>query len=284
MLTALVNAKPLHPYSILKYIRFLPKAAKIGCTCYTHFNASPKKKTRNFPLNVSEAIANPKPVFKLTQFLSKKHESRNFLKEILLWLSRGGMPGVFGVQNSTDRESLFDTWIETTCTRDLAQFSIPKFNPELGRRILTAIARLEEPTRAEIAKMVGKSSRQIESYLESFKALFVLYEIEPHPLSVGKSRFSLFDGGIANALGAPEQTCLKIWFLNECYSQFSYSGQAKPDVFFYTSSKKSTIDFIVESKHEKFGVILSFEEAPTPYTLRAAQAFIQKTDEMNIVF
>ncbi len=225
---------------------------------------------RNYPLNISE--------------ITDTKKSKNYLKDISQWLNRGGMPGIFAIRDESGRESIFESWIQTTCTRDLAQFEIPRFNPELGRRILIAIAKLDSPTCIEIAKSIGKTSRQIRLYLEAFKALFTIYEIEPHKSSVGKSQFYLFDAGIAKTLGASEKTCLKIFYLNEVYSQFSYSGQRSPDIFFYLSSKGSAIDFIVEAKTEKWGVILTFDESPAAYGMRAAEAFTKKVKDIPVIF
>ena len=237
---------------------------------------------RMFSLNLSE-ITDSAPAYALTnpeKNLSKKNSIK--LRDVQMWLERGGMPGMFSVRDQNSREALFESWLETTCTRDLAQFNIPRFNPDLARRILLTIANVRTPNRTEIAREVGKTPRQIENYFQAFKALFVIYEIEPYKTSVGKPLFYLFDAGIAAFAGADINRRLQIWFLNECLSQFSYSGTMRPDLFYYESSRGSRMDFIVESKNIKYAVQLCHQEAPDSYTLRTAEAFLLKHPEIPV--
>lgn len=237
---------------------------------------------RLFPLNLSE-IMDLKPRFAWVEPGNAKNTPKSHLKEVSLWLERGGMPGIFAVREKENRDALFESWIETTCTRDLAQFKIPRFNPDLARRILSETAKLKEPTRLEISRAVGRTTRQIENYLQAFKSLFVFYEAEPHPSSVGKSWFFLFDAGIAKFAGADSDRCLSIWFLNECLSQFSYSGESRPDIFRYETTRGSKLDFIVQSKHSSYAVKLTHEEAPTSYLLRAPEAFSKKQEKIPVL-
>jgi predicted AAA+ superfamily ATPase len=192
------------------------------------------------------------------------------------------MPGFFGVRERSSRDSLFENWIETTCTRDLAQFGIPRFNPDLARRIFFAIAKLSKPNPTEIARSVGKLPRQIEPYLQAFKSLFVVYEIPPSVMSTGKSLYYLFDAGMAHYAGSDDKRCLQIWFLNECFSRYSYAGLSRPDIFYYESTKGSRMDFLVDSKDSSFAVLLCREEAPPTYTLRSAFAFRKKHPNVSV--
>lgn len=229
---------------------------------------------RLYPLNGTE-IAGLQFAHPLVEMRSLVNHAVS-LKDVSQWLTRGGMPGVFALRDSSNREAWFESWIETTCSKDLAQFNIARFNPELARRILEAVAHVEVSERAVIAQEVGKTPRQIESYLQALKALFVLYEIEPYKTGTGKPRFYFFDSGIGNHLGASSRHRLKTWFLNELYSQFSYYNGTRPHVFFYRTSRGSEIDFVVESKKSNYAVLLSEEESPRPYSLRSASAFLKK--------
>jgi predicted AAA+ superfamily ATPase len=227
---------------------------------------------RMFPLNLGEIEGGVSASFPITDF-KPTVRPRCSLKSIQSWMVRGGMPGIFAVREESNREALWDAWIETTCSRDLAQFGIPRFNPELARRILQSACSCEIPTRIEIAKRVGKTSRQVQSYLDAFQSLFVLYEIPSHPSGTGKPRYFPFDPGIAGRLGSTEKRRLQVWFLNECLSQFSYSGRSRPDLFFYASSKGSQVDFVVETPKKRMAVALSLEESPSTYSWRALEAF-----------
>ena len=240
---------------------------------------------RLFPLNLSE-ISQFESQNPLTTYSKKNPKSAPKESSLLLvqqWLERGGMPGIFAIRDESNRDALFSSWIETTCTRDLALFKITKFDPDLATRILTETVKLEHPDRTAIARSVGKTPRQIEPYLQGFKSLFVLYEIDSYKTGVGKPIFIPFDAGVAHYLGATVERRLQIFFLNECYSQFSYSGEPKPDIFYYQTQRGSYIDFIVETKELKYAVKLCHQEAPDTYTLRAGDAFLNKHPDHEFI-
>ncbi len=231
---------------------------------------------RLFPLNQAE-IDQRKPTFPLLDPMkSLKNKLAPPIEETQTWLDQGGMPGMFAVRDATNRAALFENWIETTCSRDLAQFQIPRFNPELARRIFFETAQAQTPHRSEIAKSLGKLPRQIEAYFEAFKALFVFYEVEPYKTSVGKPYFFCFDAGLAGFAGASVERRLQIWFLNECFSQFACSAQMRPDVFRYETNRGSQVDFVVQAKDTRYAIKLVHDEAPGTYLLRAAEAFRKK--------
>jgi predicted AAA+ superfamily ATPase len=236
---------------------------------------------RLFPLNVGE-IEECKNEFPLVLSNFSKEKKKSDLKSVLRWTERGGLPGIFALRDQDSRDFLFDAWIETTCTRDLAQFKIPRFNPDLARRILVAIAKADNPNRTEIAASVDRMPRQIEPYFEAFKSLFVIYEIDKHRSGVGKSYFYLFDSGMAKFLGAPAERLLQIWFLNECWSQYSYAGQFRPDVFHYESSRKSKVDFVIQAKNSTTAFKLCDNEAPSVYQLRSLEAFSKKNPDIAV--
>lgn len=238
---------------------------------------------RLFPLNVAE-IVGVKPRFPLLDPIKVASTKNHIpLQEPMRWLDRGGMPGIFAVRDATSRQSLFENWIDAACARDLAQFHINRFNPDLARRILFETARADCPERAEIARALGKQPRQIEAYFEAFKALFILYEIDPYKTGVGKSQFYLFDSGIAASMGASKERCLQTWFLNECFSQFSYAGEMRPDLFHYRTSRGSTLDFIVEGKNTRYAVKLCHDETPSTYFMRSVEAFHTKHKSISVI-
>lgn len=232
-----------------------------------------------FPLNIAEILGS-RHLPLIEGFATK---SKTELTDITQWLDRGGMPGIFAIRDEDHRIANFDNWIETTCTRDVSKFNIPRFNPDLARRIFQSASSLPKATRTEIAKSVGKLPRQIEAYLEAFKSLFILYEIEPFQTSVGKSQFYCFDAGIAKALGASKEKRFQIWLLNEIFSQFSYAGKRRPDIFFYESSRGSTIDFLLTEEKFKFAFKICHDEAPSTYFMRAIDRFKNNNPEFEML-
>jgi predicted AAA+ superfamily ATPase len=237
--------------------------------------------TRLYPLNLAEIQESANARFPLAA-LSPHSGSKEGNRDIKLWLNRGGMPGIFAVRDEASRTAQWDAWIETTCFRDLTQFDIRRFKPELALRLFGAIARAETPTRQQVAGMLGVLPRQIDSYLDALLALHVIYEIPPHPSGTGKAQYHLLDAGIARSLGASESRCLEIWFLNEVFSQFSYAGHSRPFVFHYLSSKHSKVNFVVEHKARSAAFLLLHEEAPREYSLRAAASFCKKNPKIPV--
>ncbi|MBI4924565.1 MAG: ATP-binding protein [Bdellovibrio sp.] len=238
---------------------------------------------RIFPLNFSEIYQKKSIFFLANPFKVNAIREESFLKHIQTTVDRGGMPGIFGIREKKIREALIEGWIETTCTRDLANFNIPRFNPDLARRILIATAKAQVPNRTEISHAVGRTPRQIEAYFQAFKAIFVFYEIEPYPGSAGKSYFYILDSGIAGFAGSSFERCFEIWFLNECFSQFSYLGEMHPDVFYYESTRGSRIDFVIQARKLKYAVKLIHEEAPSAYSFRGPEAFLKKHGNIPVL-
>jgi predicted AAA+ superfamily ATPase len=237
---------------------------------------------RLFPLNQAE-IAGIESKYPLTNSDFKKPSAEPItLKSISQWFSRGGMPGIFASRDENVRHSLFDAWVETTCMRDLSRFKITRFNPDLARSLFMAICKLDVSNRTEIAREVGRQPRQIESYLDAMKAIYIINEVEPHRTGVGKPLFFPFDAGIASYLGATEKKSKQIWFLNELYSQFSYAGEMRPNVFHYQTSRGSVLDFIIESRKSHYAILLSDEEAPRPHSLAPARAFLKSHPKIPV--
>lgn len=235
---------------------------------------------RLFPLNIAEILGS-----RYSPLVEgfKSNQSKAELKDITQWVDRGGMPGIFSIRDDDHRISTFENWIETTCTRDLSKFNISRFNPDLARRIFQSAASLPKSTRTEIAKSVNKLPRQIEAYLQAFKSLFILYEIEPIQTSVGKPQFYCFDAGIAKSLGAVKEKRFQIWLLNEIFSQFSYAGKRRPDIFFYESSRGSTMDFILTEENYKIAIKICHDEAPSTYFMRAIDGFKKNNPEFKMI-
>lgn len=237
---------------------------------------------RLFPLSVGE-IRGSAPQFPMTLLRKITLNKGDRLRDVHHWRQLGGMPGICFIRDNESRTSLFNSWLETTCSRDLANFEIPKFNPDLARRILVAIAQCDVPIKTEIARYVGKLPRQIELYLEALKSLHVIYEIDPLATGTGKSHFYLFDSGLAQVCGSSEKRRLQIWFLNECYSQFSGAGIPKPDILFYQTAKGSRVDFVIRHQEGGFAFMLTEEETPSPYYMRTAEAFSHKHPRVSVL-
>ena len=237
---------------------------------------------RLFPLSVGETIE-IESTLPIPDLCKGKERAASILREVHRWRELGGMPGICFIREEESRSVLVEAWIETTCSRDLANFAIARFNPDLARRILFSIAQCDPPIRTEIARRVGKLPRQIEPYIQAFKALHTIYEVEPYQTGTGKPLLYLFDAAVAKACGSDDKRRLQIWFLNECYSQFANSGRSSPEIFYYQTAKGSRVDFVLASRKVKGAFMLSEDETPSVYYLRTAEAFAKKHPEIPVI-
>jgi predicted AAA+ superfamily ATPase len=207
-------------------------------------------------------------------------------QQIETWLESGGMPGICFLRNTQEKALLFETWLDTTCYRDLQQIRGKHLSGDLAKEILTYLARAEKPTAKEAAAHLKVDTRKIKAHLDALEALFVVHRLDPHPLGIGKPQYLVFDAGIAFHLGASHLNRLKIWAVNECFAQFEYSGNYRPKIYYYESPKHSKIDLMIEvrkppsskDEHSEYTqvVLLSDEEVPSTYSVRALESFQKK--------
>lgn len=191
------------------------------------------------------------------------------------YLERGGMPGICFLRSAEERAASFETWLDTSCFRDLQQIRSGRIDGQIARDILSTIATLEVPTLAEIASRLRMDARRIRVHLEALQALFILHRIDPHPAGVGKEEYLIFDSGVANHLGASLHQRLRIWAINECIAQHEYSGTFPLRLRYYRSPKKSRLDLVIEQGKRTVGCLLTDEASPGPYVLRTAKAFLK---------
>lgn len=207
-------------------------------------------------------------------------------REIQSWLERGGMPGICFLRNQDERSAAIESWIDVTCFRDLQQIKGGNLNGETAREILQTLATLEHPVVSEISARTRLDGRVVSRYLDAFRALFVVQQVEPHPLGVGKPEYLIVDSAIAGYLGAPEPMRLRVLMLNECLAQHELSGKPRPRVRYYTSSKRSRMDFVIETTYGSpappHAFLLSDEESLGTYEMRAAHAFLKKAPDAKV--
>jgi uncharacterized protein len=202
--------------------------------------------------------------------------------DIDLWLERGGMPGICFLRSPEERRSLWEGYLDTTCFRDLQQVVGARLSGELAREILHTLAQLEKPSVAEVASKLRVDARRIKKHIEALEAVFLLHRLAPHPSGVGKPLYYLFDAGLAFYLGAPFETRLKIWAINECLAQHEYAGKSRPRVRYYESTKHSHVDFIVEANGQIRAFLLCDQAVPGPYIVRTVEAFLKRVPSAQV--
>lgn len=202
--------------------------------------------------------------------------------EIEKTIIKGAMPSMCFLRNTSEQSVMIENWLDTICNKDLQQFKNRKFSGQLAKDILLALAQLEEPTISEVANKLHQDIRKIRNYFEALEALFVLNRLEPHISGTGKAKYFILDSAVASYLGASRTMCIHIWAYNEIICQFEYSGNPRPQIYYYKSSKASKVDFVIESKLVKCAVKIIQEETPHTYALRSLESFSKKNDTHKV--
>jgi predicted AAA+ superfamily ATPase len=211
-------------------------------------------RVRLYPFNLSETLRMDLNPSKEVPFLSRK--SRASRSDLLRYLKNGGLPGIFSVKSDVERQNLFSDWISLTVERDLHQIQRFKLDSEVARSVLSGIAKLEEPTAANLVKQTKLNPRKLNSYLLALKTLFVIFEVLPFQLSTGKPRYYLTDVGLLHLWNASFERQLQTWFYLEMYSQLSYKGHPIRPLHFYRSSKGNGVDLMFEQNGQLIAVKL----------------------------
>lgn len=206
------------------------------------------------------------------------------LNDVLQYLERGGLPGIFSIRENDTRLQLCFDWIELTVNRDLFQIRGTRFIPAVARQILESVAKLDDTSATEIGRQLRISTQKVTTYLSALKALFVVNEVPPFIGSTGKSQFVICDCGIAKALEATQQNLLRTWFLNEILSQATYRGERfHTQVFTFRGSKGGRIDFVLKLKDQIVAVRLFPFEKITYQDLEILRAFKVKNLDAELL-
>jgi len=192
-------------------------------------------KIRLFPMVYREAHELP---------MNNKPLQSGKRSEFIRFTERGGMPGIFSIRGDENRTEQFEAWIDLTCNRDLYQFKKLKLDGELAREILKSTAVLNEPTQAEIAKILKVDGRKILSHLNALSALFAVIPLRAHPSGTGKTMYLPFDAGIAHHLGASLVRRIQICLMNERMLKSELSEIKKSQFFYYRSIGKKQIHWV----------------------------------------
>ncbi|MBI1860834.1 MAG: AAA family ATPase [Deltaproteobacteria bacterium] len=235
--------------------------------------------SRLYPLNLAEITRRSLG----NSWLKFKPEIRTTAWEIEEFLQNGGMPGICFLRSQEERSAVIDSWLETTCFRDLQQVQGSRLEGQLARDILLTVASQDFPTASSIAAALKVDPRKVKTYLLGLEGLFVIHSVAPHAKGVGKTRYLLFDCGIAARLGASRFNRLRIWILNEFLTQSEYHGKGHVFPRYYQSKKGSHVAFVTALDGKETGIILTEESSPGTYLQRTAIAFKERVLGANAI-
>ena len=237
---------------------------------------------RLYPLTAAELNSTSfcKPLVDLAYGKSVKASNLS-ASEVLKCARLGGMPGHCFLRNERERQEYLRGWLETTCYRDAIQILKSKPDPGLLERIFRCLATHPFIDVAELAAEIDEHARRVRSHVEILEELFVVSRIEPSGLGVGKPRFFVSDSGFSKTIGTGDLDAMRVWFANELYAQFEYSGENKLRLQYFRSKNKSGIDFVLPDY--KIAFLITDEELCHEYTLRAPISFAKKHPDWRVV-
>lgn len=233
---------------------------------------------RLYPMTLAETLGQ---ALRHPWVKGKTSNSKMTISDLNRRMTIGGMPGICFLRSAEERSAAWDSWLDTTCYRDLPLIKGAKLSGELAEQTLHCLAQSQRPTLATVAGYLKQDARRIRTHLEALEALFVINKLNPHRLGVGKTHYYLCDSGLAKHLGASETIQFKTWMLGECLSQHESAG-FKVKTYFYSSSHHSFVDLIIENKNILQAYVFSDEEAPGTYVFRTAEAFLKKTPQAKV--
>lgn len=196
--------------------------------------------------------------------------------DLMTYLERGGLPGIFAVRNESERIGLLQDWLDTTLQRDIFQIKSFRPDPDISARILQLIAEGEFSDFTNFAKKVGTTTQRFKSHIDALKTLFVIHEIKPCVGSTGGPQYRLFDTGLAQFLGADFPTRLRTWIHLELLAHLSYTDDKMSRVESYRTSKGKRIDFIVKTKSVTTAILVIEKEAIKTVDLEILRAYKKK--------
>jgi predicted AAA+ superfamily ATPase len=203
------------------------------------------------------------------------------LNEVNRYLKHGGMPGVCFLRSDEKRFSYWEQWLDTICERDLVGISKVRLSGSLARLIIEKTCELEVPTAASIATELSVDTRRITSHLKALQDLFVIREIFPSNLGIGKAIYIPFDCGLASHLKASLRRCWQSWFINELINKLRFNGNAhaKPPSY-YLTSRHSMIDFV----HDNGFHLFTDKAVPSRKDLMTVKALQKKITKRDKIF
>jgi len=190
--------------------------------------------SKHLPLNMNDGLLNASP--------------RVTRADLMKYLKNGGMPGIFGIKNQTEKINALKDWIELTALRDSLTFNTLKIDSELILRILTSVATLNDASAGSIAKHLRIDLRKINTHLSVLTTLFVLNKTEPYSTSTGKAQYFFCDVGFLNYYESSFEKKIRTWVAQELIAQLAYTAQDHKKLYFYRSAKGKILDFIICEK------------------------------------
>lgn len=236
--------------------------------------------TRLYPLTLRE-INNQEFA---APWVTLSFENKTTLKanSIEKTLARGGMPIFCGFDDTDERITMINSWLEAICYRDLKQLKDTEYDSELAFNLLTIIAASPTLLMSKIAPQLGATPAVIKKHLSALESLFLIYKIPSFENPRAQPQYRLFDCGVLNGLLGGKQTILSrpnhvlTLLINEIYAQYEYAGKLKPQLSYYKTRGGAGIDLILKTQEKTVAIECETTVDISLYAQRSMKSFLKK--------
>jgi len=210
-------------------------------------------------------------------------EFRKLLDEFLLY---GGMPAVVLKNDVKLKKDLLSEYTSAYINKDIRHIGkiddILKFN-QLVKLLSVQIGNLLNVN--EISNTLGLARRKVETYINLLENTFVLIKTNPYYKNVRSQiikmpKFYWFDLGIRNQLlsnfsSLDARTDSGALFENFIFNELRSAAGKK--IFFYRTTNKSEVDFVVEQDNKVYPLEVKYMEISKPLKTRALKEFSEQS-------
>lgn len=248
------------------------------------------------PFSPAESHGEPLPSF-LVRFQESPLDATAIHRPPSTWLTRctkrfeeflatGGLPGICFFRASGVRATRFEAQIETALERDLRLILNTPVPFRKLRALLAAIASSQgEPVNASaLGRRLGLSPPTVMKLVSAFEATFLVRTIATER-QVRPVVF-LEDQGMATHLAAEAsspETDLRRGLFSTVLPQFLYRPDLVPVFYQYRTRSGARVDFAIQTRLGRIGVIPVADDVPTPSSLASARSFVSSADRAKIV-
>ncbi|MCM0605341.1 MAG: AAA family ATPase [Xanthomonadaceae bacterium] len=182
-------------------------------------------------------------------FVNKKsnYEIETFLKRMMY----GGMPVPAFMRNQEERNSYWQSWLETTLYRDLAAFIPRSYDPDLAYSILSRMIKVFLDGELPTLKHFLQPARKVRQYLDAMSEIFLVKKFHCHETGVGKEVWYLFDSGLLAYLMRNTQSegaslsLSRHFLMNELSAHHGFRGERFIRQYFKTA-RSGIVDFLID--------------------------------------
>lgn len=163
----------------------------------------------------------------------------------------GGMPVPAFARDADQRRLYWNSWIDTTVSRDLAPFFRGRYDPDFSLKILTRMGEIFRNGELPTLRHFDIPARKLRSYFEAMESIFLVRRIQCHEAGTGKEAWIFVDSGLAAYFmetTAGEESTLSLirhFLWNEWGAAFSYIGKRFRRVYF-KSAQGTPVDLVID--------------------------------------